>query len=151
MKKILATLSIIFYLAFAITGLGGCSGCSPTSETGNGGQTGVDKITTLEGTWKSEEGRGGEHEKIVVEGASIKCYIHQGMNHDYELRWAGIYIPFTEPINEGSWTFENDDTCKDDRSEVSTKTFTYSNEKLSCSMNDSLGFFREISFTKVSD
>lgn len=38
MKKILATLSIIFCLAFAITGLGGCSGCSSTDETGNGGQ-----------------------------------------------------------------------------------------------------------------
>lgn len=53
MKKILATLSIIFCLAFAITGLGGCSGCSSTDETGNGGQT-VNTITTLEGVWESE-------------------------------------------------------------------------------------------------
>lgn len=36
MKKILATLSIIFCLAFAITGLGGCSGCSSTDEAFEG-------------------------------------------------------------------------------------------------------------------
>ena len=65
MKKILATLSIIFCLAFAITGLGGCSGCSSTDETGNGGQT-VNTITTLEGVWESEYGKTGEHEKIII-------------------------------------------------------------------------------------
>lgn len=111
----------------------------------------MNKITTLEGVWESKHGREGEHEKIVVEGISIKCYIHEGARFDYELRWAGIYIPFTEPISEGEWTFENDNSCEEDRPDISSKTFKYVNGELSCNMQNSLGIFKDITFTKVSN
>jgi len=112
----------------------------------------VDEITTLEGIWKSEEGRGGEHEKIIVEGSSIRCYVNRGINCEDELRWAGIYIPFTEPISEGTWTFNYDASWTEDAQEGNiSKTFIYSNKKLSCNMMDWMSNYRNIEFTKISD
>jgi len=154
MKKILATLSIIFCLAFAITGLGGCSGCSPTDETGNGEKT-VNTITTLEGVWESEYGKTGEHEKIIIDGSSIKCYINKGLNNKDALEWVGIYIPFNDPVSEGTWIFNEDPLGYPVEQGIpdnpGTREFNYSNEKLSCRMDDALGNFRDITFTKVSD
>lgn len=150
MKKILASLAIIFSLTFTIIGIGGCISCKPSNEE-NGGQPEVETITTLEGVWESEHGRTGEHEKVFVEGASIKCYINRGANHNDELRWAGIYIPFKGSISEGQWTFENDELCDEERPDYSSKLFQYSNEKLSCYMDRALGGFETIYFTKVPD
>ena len=151
MKKIFSSLILVICLVIATIWIGGCSSCSSGNNSENGGQTEVNKITTLEGVWESKHGREGEHEKIVVEGISIKCYIHEGARFDYELRWAGIYIPFTEPISEGEWTFENDNSCEEDRPDISSKTFKYVNGELSCNMQNSLGIFKDITFTKVSN
>lgn len=151
MKKIFSSLILVICLVIATIGIGGCSSCSSGNNSENGGQTEVNKITTLEGVWESKHGREGEHEKIVVEGTTIKAYIHEGINHDYVLRWAGIYVPFTEPISEGEWTYENDTACDEERPEISEKIFKYSNGKLSCNMEDALGYFRDIYFTKVSE
>lgn len=155
MKKILATLSIIFCLAFAMMGMGGCSSCSPSDldGTGNGGQTEVDKITTLEGVWESEYSRGGEHEKVIVEGNTIRCYFTKGSNYEDELTWAGIYIPLSEPVSEGEWTFQEDLSCDEPGYGYSNtpKTFSYKDGKLSCGMDTWMGYYETVSLTKVSD
>lgn len=117
----------------------------------NGGQTEVEKITTLEGTWKSEEGRVGEYSIICITDSTIRVYINQGVEYKDELSWAGIYIPFTEPVSEGEWTFENDNSCEEAREDNDSRTFTYSNEQLSCYMRDPHGHLQTIYFTKVSD
>lgn len=164
MKKILANLSIIFCLAFTIMGVGGCSSCSPSNETGKGEQAEVETITTLEGIWESERDLYGIHEKIVVDDISIRCYVYdERCNGNYRLIWAGIYVPFAEPINEGTWTFNEDVEYYKQHEEEwganghgipvtpNTKIFNYSNEKLSCNMESAYGEFRDVYFKKVSD
>lgn len=163
MKKILASLAIVLCITLTMMG-GGCGGCSSDlKDKENGGQTQVETITTLEGIWESEHGRGGEHEKIVVEGTSIRCYTHEGINYSYKLEWAGVYIPFTEPITEGKWVFVEDIEYYKQHEEEwganghgipttpNTRIFNYSNKKLSCNMSSALGGFYVITFTKVSD
>ena len=156
MKKILASLVLVFCFAFTMMGVGGCSGCSSNNdETHNGGQSEVKTITTLEGIWESEHDRGGEHEKIIVVNGSIRIYINQGINHEDELSWVGIYIPFSEPISNGEWTFEYDNLWSENKGENSiengSKTFKYLDGKLSCKMIDWMGRDQTIYFTKVSD
>jgi len=135
---------------------GGCGGCSSDlKDKENGGQTQVETITTLEGVWESEKDRGGEHEKIIIENSSIRVYINQGVNHKDELSWVGIYVPFTEPISEGEWTFEYDTVWCENNSENSiengSKTFKYADGKLSCQMINWMGRDDTVTFTKVSD
>lgn len=163
MKKIFSSLILVICLVIATIGIGGCSSCSSGNNSENGGQTEVNKITTLEGVWESKHGREGEHEKIVVEGTSIRCYTHEGINYSYKLEWAGVYIPFTEPITEGKWVFVEDIEYYKQHEEEwganghgipttpNTRIFNYSNKKLSCNMSSALGGFYDITFTKVSD
>lgn len=154
MKKILVSLAIIFSLTFTIVGISGCTSCNPSNEE-NGGQTEVETITTLEGIWESEHGRSGEHEKIVVEGTSIKCYRNQGVGFTDELVWAGVYIPFSKPTSEDEWIFDEDPLGypveQGTPLNPTPKTFNYKDGKLSCYMMDGLGTSRTIHFTKVSD
>lgn len=155
MKKIFASLAIVLCITLTMMG-GGCGGCSSDlKDNENGGQTQVETITTLEGVWESEHGKTGEHEKIIIKDSSIKCYINEGFNSTDELEWAGIYIPFTDPVSEGTWNFREDPFGYPIEAGVpdnpGTRTFNYSNEKLSCNMRDANGKFRDIYFTKVSD
>lgn len=161
MKKIFLNFILTVCLILAVVGVGGCSSCSSGNNSENGGQTEVDKIATLEGTWKSEEDKYGGYEKVVVEGNSIRCYINGGMNHSDVLYWAGVYIPLTEPVSEGEWTFNDDKEYYEHHineledggynSNPDPKTFYYKDKKLSCNMKTSIGDYEIIYFTKVSD
>lgn len=156
MKKIFASLSIVLCLIFAMVGMGGCSSHSPSDldETENGGQIEVEKITTLEGVWESEYRYANAHEKVIVEGSSIRCYAIRSFNSDVRLCWAGIYVPFNEAVSEGSWTFESVtewpiDWKEGSPIEYAPKTFYYSNGKLSCRTIDSDGDYRMVTHSRV--
>lgn len=147
MKKILSSLLISLCFCLTIVGVG-CSSCS-NNRNEEGGQTQVEPITTLEGVWESRYDGKDAGEMIIVENTTIRCYKRIG--RDRKLDWAGIYIPFSDPISEGSWTFENDESCMEDRGDYRPRKFTYSNGKLSCYMWDLTGNHRDIYFTKVEN
>lgn len=160
MKKIFV--SLVIALCFTFTVASGCNSSNfNTSGTENGGQIEMQVITTLEGVWLSEVGKNGEHEKIIVEGSSIRYYIYEGLNHDYELMWAGIYVPFIEPVSDCEWIFTEDIEYYEQHYGEEWKhgipgtpyprTFKYSDGKLSCFMIDSRGYSRTIYFTKVEE